>query len=97
MCALAKHVNELLNQSLPHEKLNDVVEFIVKGSFFCVSRMQSSNLSSFFSPSLDEEEIRRLQSQLSHKYSELTLEGVIQILNLMPTPLPPSQEEDPHG
>ncbi|KAH9290382.1 hypothetical protein KI387_034499 [Taxus chinensis] len=97
MCALAKHVKELLDHNLPQEKLYDVVEFIVKGSVFCVSKMQSSNLSSFFSASLDVEEMKTLQSQLSHKYSELTLEVVIQILNLMPTPLPPSQGEDPHG
>ncbi|GLJ05818.1 hypothetical protein SUGI_0026000 [Cryptomeria japonica] len=45
MHGLAKQLKQLSGH-IPQEKLYDFAEFIFKGSFFCVSRMQSTNLSS---------------------------------------------------
>ncbi|GLJ35919.1 hypothetical protein SUGI_0720660 [Cryptomeria japonica] len=96
MCGLAKQIKQLDNH-LNQEKLTDVVVFIVNGSLFCISRMQSNNLSRFFSVSMDAEELKGLQSQLAHTYPDLTLDAVIQILNRIPITLPPTQGAVPNA
>ncbi|GLJ36175.1 hypothetical protein SUGI_0725900 [Cryptomeria japonica] len=94
MYILVKQMKQA-NEPIPQEKLQDVAEFIFKGSFFCISRIQSANLSRFFSSVVDIQEIKRLQSELSQKYQDLMLEPVTKLFNLMPIVLPPSQEEHP--
>ncbi|GLJ36140.1 hypothetical protein SUGI_0725010, partial [Cryptomeria japonica] len=94
MYHLATHIKRL-DEQIPQEKLHDVAEFIFKGTFFCVSRIQSSNLSRIFSSVVDVEEIRTLRLELGQKYQDLTVEALTEALHRMPKSLPPSQGKNP--
>uniref|UniRef100_A0A0D6QSX6 NB-ARC domain-containing protein n=1 Tax=Araucaria cunninghamii TaxID=56994 RepID=A0A0D6QSX6_ARACU len=90
MLALAKHIKQL-HEQLPQEKLNDVVQFIVKGCVMCISQMEASRLSRCFSATVDAEELKSFEAELGHTYSDLTLEALKALLEERPTVLPPSQ------
>ncbi|KAH9307366.1 hypothetical protein KI387_035277, partial [Taxus chinensis] len=90
MCNLAKHIKQLENR-LPKEKLNKVLQFVVEGSYLCLTQMQAGKFSRFFSASVDADDLQSLQSQFGHVYPDLTMEALTVILKQIPTRLPPSQ------
>ncbi|XP_057871737.2 disease resistance protein RUN1 [Cryptomeria japonica] len=103
MCNLAKYIKQL-DDHLAQEKLNRIIRFIVEGSLLCISQMQSHALSKFFAAPVAADDLRRLQAELGHEYSELTLEAVIavlnrsaEVLNRIPVVLPPSQGTYPQA
>ncbi|GLJ45816.1 hypothetical protein SUGI_0964170 [Cryptomeria japonica] len=103
MCNLAKYTKQL-DDHLPQEKLNRVIQFIVQGSLLCISQLQSHPLFKFFAAPVAGEDLRRLQAQLGHEYSELSLEAIVvvlnrsaEVLNRIPVVLPPSQGTSPQA
>ena len=45
----------------------------------------------FFAAPVAGRELQKLKAELTHKYSELSLEAMIAVLNRLPVVLPPSQ------
>ncbi|GLJ47579.1 hypothetical protein SUGI_1004690 [Cryptomeria japonica] len=96
MCNLAKYIKQL-NEDLPREKMNGVLEFIVNGCLMCISQMKSNALSKFFAAPVAAEDLRKFQAELGHEYQELSLEAIIAVLNRIPVVLPPSQGISPQA
>ncbi|GLJ48130.1 hypothetical protein SUGI_1016220 [Cryptomeria japonica] len=96
MCDLAKYIKQL-DERLPQEKLNRVLQFIIEGPALCISLIKSDPFSKCLAAPVTAEDLRSLRGNLEVEYSDLSLGAIIAVLNSIPVVLPPSQGIPPQA
>ncbi|GLJ05436.1 hypothetical protein SUGI_0018200 [Cryptomeria japonica] len=96
MLELASHIKDL-NVLIPeeNEKLANALQYIVEGSMFCASQLNSGKFCSFLKSSINSDTLSGIRSKISDLYQDLNFTVNKEMLKGQPVILPLSQAEYP--
>ncbi|XP_057832322.2 TMV resistance protein N [Cryptomeria japonica] len=96
MLELASHIKDL-KVRIPEEKekLANAFQYIVEGSMFCASQLNSGKFCSFLKSSINSDTLSGIRSKISGLYQDLNLTVNKEMLKGQPVILPLSQAEYP--
>ncbi|GLJ23854.1 hypothetical protein SUGI_0453300 [Cryptomeria japonica] len=91
MCNLVHHIKRLnicIEEKEIKEKLKKAMEYVIKGSIFCVSRLNSGNVSSFLKSSINASVVSEIHSKISYLHQDLQTTALTEIVANQSVALP---------